>query len=113
VKEATGLVCCVNQGRWDCMAIFLSSGQKIMDLSGLCGYFPFPRPEDNGFKPLTLSTVRSLPLHTISLISVFTDGCANASILWVLNCEDGWMTLKSISCGSFIFPALDTICPLC
>lgn len=81
--------------------------------TGLHAYFPFPRPKDNGFKSLTLSTVLSPLLHTVSLILVFIDGCANTDILWFLNCVDGWMTLKSISCGSFIFPALDTICPLC
>lgn len=50
-ERGMGLGCSVNQGRLDCMAIFLSLSQKIMDLRGLYGYFPFPRPKDNGFKP--------------------------------------------------------------
>ena len=81
--------------------------------SGPHACFPFPRPKENGFKSLTLSAVLSPLLHTVSLILVFIDGCANTDILWFLNSADGCMTLKSISCGSFIFLALDTICPLC
>lgn len=72
-----------------------------------------PRPRNNGFKSLTLSTVLSPLLHAASLIPVFIDGCANTDILQFLNCVDGRMTLKSLSCGSFISPASDTICPLC
>ena len=81
--------------------------------TGLHAYFPFPGPKDNGFRSLTLSAILSPLLHTISLILVFIGGCANTDVLWFLNCADGRMTLKSISCGSFISPALDTICPLC
>lgn len=81
--------------------------------TGLCACFPLPGPKDNGFTSLTSSAVLSPLLHTISLILVFIDGCANTDILWFLNCADGRMALKSIPCGSFIFPALDTICPLC
>lgn len=81
--------------------------------TGLCACFPLPWPKDNGFTSLTSSAVLSPLLHTISLILVFIDGCANTDILWFLNCAAGRMALKSIPCGSFIFPALDTICPLC
>lgn len=52
-----------------------------------------PRPRNNGFKSLTLSTVLSPLLHAASLIPVFIDGCANTDILQFLNCVDGRMTL--------------------